>query len=208
MIPGLLTVILLWECLWFTVPGLWTHRRRSQPNATTRECGSNTEQLITASTRNSCSLLSKRIYIKQASRSGTHNTISASRVAARRRHKHMAPICRLVLRKERRHLHVEMLYFCLTQNNLLKTQLVKSFQCGSENLIRRILICTAFKWAIVNGIEIVCNFPNWCKGTGAYCFTLDWCLLLYTGLVPTALHHTIPKIVSVLLNFQRYQVMS
>lgn len=64
-------------------------------HGTGRECESTLlvkpERFIIAGIRNSCSLWSKCIYIKQTSRSGTHNIISASRVTARRRHTTYGP---------------------------------------------------------------------------------------------------------------------
>lgn len=137
-------------------------------------CLSHPEQFIIAGIRNSCSLVSKCIYINRLLDLGHIIPLLPAELQPEEGIQHMAPICRELLRKERRHLHGETLYFCLTQNNLLKTQLVKSFQCGSENLIRRVLICTSLKWVIISFIKIVCNFSNWCTKIRAYCFTVEF----------------------------------
>lgn len=85
------------------------------------------EQFIIVGIRNSCSLVSKCIYINRLLDLGHIIPLVPAEVQPEEGIQHMAPICRLLLRKERKHLHGDTLYFCLTQNNLLKTQLSRTF---------------------------------------------------------------------------------
>lgn len=85
-------------------------------------CFSYTERFIIAGIRHSCSLVSNCIYINRLLDLGHIIPSVPAELQPEEGIQHMAPVCRWLLRKERRHLHGEMLYFCLTQNNLLKTQ--------------------------------------------------------------------------------------
>lgn len=62
-------------------------------------CFSYTERFIIAGIRHSCSLVSNCIYINRLLRSGIHNTISASRATARRRHTTYGPNLQTVAEK-------------------------------------------------------------------------------------------------------------
>lgn len=109
-----------------------------------QHCFSYPEHFIIAGIRHSCSLVSNCISINRLLDLGHIIALVPAELQPEEGIQHMAPICRRLLRKERRHLHGEMLCFCLTQNNLLKT--VKAFsEALSENLIQRVLICTSPK---------------------------------------------------------------
>lgn len=87
-----------------------------------QHCFSCPECFIIAGIRHSCSLVSNCIYINRLLDLGHIIPLVPAQLQPEEGIQHMAPICRRLLRKETRHLHGEMLCFCLTQNNLLKTQ--------------------------------------------------------------------------------------
>lgn len=90
--------------------------------AVNQHCFSHPERFIIAGIRHSCSLVSNCIYINRLLDLGHIIPLVPAELQPEEGIQHMAPICKRLLRKERRHLHGEMLCFCLTQNNLLQTQ--------------------------------------------------------------------------------------